>query len=726
MMTKPNDTFVTEETIQKVQKGSLQMSPAKAIALAGELFGRGRYKQAERVCRQIIQSKPSTSDAHNILGVALNAQGQSVDAIASIKKAIKLAPNVSSYYANLGEIQRTSGYLPAAQKTLEQGIRVDPKNAQAYNNLGIVHYENKDYDKAIEAYRKALEITPEFPEARNNLGNSLRMAGDLDGAGKAYQGALTLREIYPEAYNNLGTLLREQKNPDAAQHALRKAIQQNPRYVDAYNNLASILHFENKDVEALRQMTDVLRFAPRNPKSLLLTARIQLKRANYDAVEKACKIVLEDDPSSSEAMAMLGQLMHELDRYDEAITYLEKALELNPDNAEARNFYGVTLKSVGRLDDARKQIMAAIDLNVDMYGAYSNLNDLVDFSKEPVLFNRIEALMEADDDQGSDRILPLHYAYAKALDDVGQHEKALEHYMAGGRIKRAQLNYVEQDTFAFFEKIKKQFPAQIFKSRPFEGNPSDRLVFILGMPRSGSTLTEQIISSHPDVFGAGEVKYLSRSVHSLKDRFPSLTSYPALVDELDKDQFDILAKKYLSAMEAPAGAEAKLTDKLLTNYFFVGLINILFPKAKIINTVRNPVDTCLSAFTKLFKDDMPHSYDLSELGRYYCEYEKLMEHWEKVLPAGVMKRVSYEDMVEDTEGTAREVIEFIGLPWNDTCLDFHNSSRAIKTASVAQVRKPIYNSAIERWRKYGEGLRPLLGALGREDEMATVRENAPD
>ena len=710
-MTKTDGTLVTDETIEKVQKGSLQMSPEKAIGLAGELFSRERYKQAERVCRQIIKHKPSTSDAHNILGVALNAQGRTDDGIASIKKAIKLTPDVASYYANLGEIQRMAGYLPAAQKTLKQGIRIDPNNFQAHNNLGIVHYENKDYEKAIGAYRKALEINPNFPEANNNLGNSLRMVGDRDGAGKAYQSALTLREIYPEVYNNLGTLLREQKKPDAAQHALRKAIQQNPRYVDAYNNLASILHFENKDLEALRLMTDVFRFAPRNPKSLLLTARIQLKRTNYEAAEKACRMVLEDDSSNSEAMTILGQLMHELDRYDQAIKYLEKALELNSDNAEARNFYGVALKSVGRFDDARKQIMIGLELNDEMYGAYASLNDLVDFSKEPLLFNRIQALMEASDDQNSDRILPLHYAYAKGLDDVGQHEKALEHYILGGRIKRAQLNYVEHETFAFFENIKKQFPAKIFKNRPYEGNSSDRLVFILGMPRSGSTLTEQIISSHRDVFGAGEVKYLSRSVHNLKDRFPALSPYPALVEELDKDQFDILANKYLSAMEGSASLEPKVTDKLLTNYFFVGLINILFPRAKIINTIRNPVDTCLSAFTKLFKDDMPHSYDLSELGRYYCEYEKLMQHWENVLPTGVMKRVSYEEMVRDTESTAREVIEFIGLSWDDTCLNFHKSSRAVKTASVAQVRKPIYNSAIERWRKSGPGLKPLLEAL---------------
>jgi len=167
----------------------------------------------------------------------------------------------------------------------------------------------------------------------------------------------------------------------------------------------------------------------------------------------------------------------------------------------------------------------------------------------------------------------------------------------------------------------------------------------------------------------------------------------------------------MKAIIADAGTAPRITDKLLTNYFFVGFINLLFPHAKIINTMRNPVDTCLSAFTKLFKDDMPHSYDLTELGHYYRQYEALMQHWRDVLPKGVMMTVNYEDTVKDTEKTARDVIDFVGLNWDDACLDFHNSSRPVKTASVAQVRKPIYNTAVERWRKYGDGLKPLLDAL---------------
>jgi len=706
---------ITDEMIAKVQKGSLQMSEGKAIAMAGELYKRRLYGQAERVCRQIIQHNPTLADAQNILGVTLSARGKSKEAIACLRRATKIAPKIASYHANLGEVLRVSGNLPDALVELIEAIRLDPKNAQAHSNLGIVRYERKEYDEAIKCYKQALELNGTFAEAYNNLGNALRMTGDLDGAMQAYQNALSHREIYPEAYNNLGTLLRELNKTDQAAHALRKAIAQNPRYVDAYSNLASLYHGQNKDVEALRELSDALKIAPRNPKSLILTARIQLRRGSFQAAEQACRMVLQDDPSNAEALTVLGQVLHDIDKYDASIEVLEKALKINPDNAEALNFYGVALKSVGRLDEARDQILKALELSQNMYGAYANLNDLVDFSRERELFERIEAIMESVEDQNTEQILPLHYAYAKALDDIGNHEKALEHYIIGGRLKRAQLKYNEQSTVEFFEGIKKAFPAEIFKNRPCKGNDTDKLVFIVGMPRSGSTLTEQIISSHPDVFGAGEVKFLTRAINGLRDRFPSLSVYPEMVNELTEGQLEMIANSYLADITAMAGTAQKVTDKLLTNYFFVGLIHLLFPKAKIINTMRDPLDTCLSAFTKLFKDDMPHSYDLGELGRYYRQYKGLMEHWRNVLPEGVLMSVFYEDVVNDTEKVARDLIEFIGLPWDSACLKFHESSRPVKTASVAQIRKPIYKSAMKRWERYGSGLQPLIDAIALDE-----------
>ncbi|MES2119993.1 MAG: tetratricopeptide repeat protein [Pseudomonadota bacterium] len=702
-----------DDTINKALHGRVNVSPAKAVEMAGRLYGRRQFPQAARVCEQVIESRPGNADAHNILGVTLAAMQRFDRAIESLKRAIKINSAAASYHANLGEVLRLAGKPQDAKEALEHAIKIDPKNAQALNNLGIAHYELREYREAIESYRRAIEVRPAMAEAHNNLGNALRMTGDLDGAIQAYQDALTHRAAYPEVYNNLGTLLQQDKKLDEAEHALKKAIQQNPRYVEAHNNLALLYVAQKKDNEALRILGDALKFAPKNPQTLLITARIQLRRGALQAAEQAGRMALAGDPENPEMLTLIGQVYHETDRYDEAIEVLQKGLEKRPDNPEALNFYGVALKSVGRLEEAKEYILKALKLNDSMYGAYANLNDLVDFSEGvgEELFNRMEAILEAVPNQMADQFLPLHFAYAKALDDRGQYEKALEHYIIGGKMKRAQLDYKESDTAGFFDTIREAFPKEAFENRKYEGLDDDRLVFIVGMPRSGSTLVEQILSSHPDVYGAGEVKYLSRSLGQLRDRFPSLPRYPEMAGKMNAAQLDIVAKSYQQQIATGAGDAKRITDKLLTNYFFLGLINLLFPKAKVIHTQRDPVDTCLSGFTKLFKDDMPHSYDLGELGRYYGKYRELMEHWEKVLPKGFMTTVVYEDVVADTEKEARRLIEFLGLPWNDKCVDFHKSDRPVKTASVAQVRKPIYKTSVKRWKKYGEGLQPLVDAI---------------
>ncbi|MEO7278111.1 MAG: sulfotransferase [Sphingomicrobium sp.] len=721
-----------EDSISKALHGRVNVSPAKAIEMAGRLYARRQFAQAARVCEQIIQSRPGNPDAHNIFGVTLSAIGRHDQGAESVKRAIKLNGAAASYHANLGEILRLAGRPDEAKAALEQAVKMDPKSAQALNNLGIAYYELGQFAEAVANYSLAIKARPNMAEAYNNLGNALRRTGDMDGAIQAYQDALTHRAIYPEAYNNLGTLLQQDRKFDEAEHALRKAIQHNPRYAEAHNNLALLYVSQKKDTEALRILGDALKFAPKNPQTLLITAKIQLRRGALQAAEQAGKLALAGEPENPEALTLMGQIFHETDRYDQAIEVLQKALEARADNPEALNFYGVALKSVGRLDEARDFILKALKLNDSMYGAYANLNDLVDFSDGigEELFNRMEAILEAVPDQEADQFLPLHFAYAKALDDRGQHEKALDHYIIGGRMKRAQLEYKETDTFGFFDSIRAAFPKEAFDDRKFAGLDDERPVFIVGMPRSGSTLVEQILSSHPDIYGAGEVKYLSRSLGQLRDRFPSLPKYPEMTGKMGPAQMEIVATSYQQQLSAGAGEAKRITDKLLTNYFFLGLINLLFPKAKVIHTQRDPVDTCLSGFTKLFKDDMPHSYDLGELGRYYGKYRELMEHWDKVLPKGFLTTVVYEDVVADTEKEARRLIEFLGLPWNDKCVDFHKSDRPVKTASVAQVRKPIYKTSVARGKKYGEGLKPLIDAVavkpGQPSEPKKAKSKAKE
>ena len=463
--------------------------------------------------------------------------------------------------------------------------------------------------------------------------------------------------------------------------------------------------------DALRYLAEALKLDEKHVPSLLNVARVQLKRGAYAIAEQAANIARDLDPEKAEPHVVLADIQHELDQPEVALLHIERAIELEPEAADVRSFYGVLLKSLGRIEEARAQVRKAIDLNPKLYSAYSNLNDLETFGADHDLLAKMEEIFAGAEDPESERYVPLHFAFAKALEDAGDYVRALDHYQVGARLRRGQLKYDEVDTAGFFDQIRAAFPREIFENRPFEGNPSSAPVFIVGMPRSGSTLVEQILSSHPQVFGAGEIKVLNRSLGVLRDRFPSIPKFPAMVAALEPDHFRQIADTYLTEVLRKADGAARTTDKLLTNFFFAGLITLLFPNAKIIHTRRNPVDTCLSAYTKLFKDDMPHSYDFGELGRYYRKYEELMAHWEQVLPAGVMMTVDYESVIEDLEGNARAIVDHVGLKWDKACLAFHKSTRAVKTASVVQVRQPVYKTSVERFRRYGDGLAPLLEAL---------------
>ena len=691
--------------------GKKWMSIPDALQHAHKLMTNGRLDQAAILLRDVVKGSPKNAHARNLLSVVLHRQGKLEDAMKSAREAIRLNPNDPNFYCNLGEMERQAKHLDAAVTALNKAIALDPNSLQAHNNMGIVHYDKREFKKAAECYRKAIEINPNYAEAYNNLGNALRAMAQHPLAVVEYEKALEQRENYAEAYNNMGVALREMQKFEEADLAFRRAISQRPNYIDAANNLANLLIFQKRYEDALRILADILKTHPKNPRTLVNVARAQLMRGSAAQAERAVKSILDEDPDNVEALILYGQICHDLDRFPDAVDSLEHALAMSPNNLEALNFYGVVLKSVGRLDEARNVFIKALELQPRALGAYSNIVDLEKFTKDNPLFTAMSQIIEKAKEPEHERFMALHFALGKAHDDAGEYEKAFEHYSIGTRTKRAQLKYNEPDIFKFFEDIRATFPADYFKNKPFEGNPTDKPLFIIGMPRSGSTLTEQIIQSHPDVYGAGEIKTLSACLGQLRMKYPGLAKYPQMVPMLRPSQFSFIASGYLNAISAYSQTAKRVTDKLLTNYYFAGLISTIFPNAKIIHTMRNPIDSCMSSFTKLFKDDMPHSYDLRELGRYYSKYWQLMEHWRQVLPAGTMLDVQYENVVADPEAKAREIIAFCGLEWDPQCLKFHESDRPVKTASVSQVRKPIYTSAVERGRRYGDKLNPLIEAL---------------
>jgi Sulfotransferase family len=273
------------------------------------------------------------------------------------------------------------------------------------------------------------------------------------------------------------------------------------------------------------------------------------------------------------------------------------------------------------------------------------------------------------------------------------------------------VTYDEAAAFALFDRIEATFTPALIRAKSGGGDQTKTPIFVIGMPRSGTTLVEQILASHPAVHGAGELKTLNDVVHSVRDAAGNALPYPESVPALDGAALRQIGRHYLAEVMKLAPAGKRVTDKMPSNYYLVGLIHLALPNAKIVHCMRDPIDTCVSCFSKLFTGEQVHTYDLVELGRYYRRYERLMAHWRRVLPKGRILDMCYEDVVADLEAQARRLIDHCELPWDDRCLDFHKTDRPVRTASATQVRRPIYNSAIGRWRVYQEELKPLLAAL---------------
>jgi tetratricopeptide (TPR) repeat protein len=696
---------------QPANQRSVVMSVRRALDEALKRYQQGNLEQAASIVSQLTAAKPRSAEAHNLHGVILAAQGKRAEAAKALGRAVRIDPRNSQYLSNLGEVERQRGKHQQAAAAFNAAIEINPRNPQAQNNLGILHYDRREYAEAVECYKKALSHTKAYPEAHNNLGNALRALGRREEAIDHYQNAVLLREKYPEAYNNMASVLREMGQLPEAEHAYRKAISQRSDYVEAYVNLALLLDGSNRADEALRLLGEALRINQRHSGALVHISRLQLRNMNYEKAAEAARLAIKSDAKSVDAYLTLGQVLTETDQLKQALLAFESVLRIRPGMVEARTLYGVCLKAMGRLDEAREQFRQALDLAPSAAGVYANISDLQKYTPDHPHLHEMRRLLAEAPDPESERVMPLYFALGKAYDDIGEFDLAFDHFQKGAAIKRRKLNYDEIQTLGFLDSIREVFSPDLMRNPPFVGISSEVPVFIVGMPRSGSTLVEQVLSNHPSVFGAGEIKDFTRELNSLRGRFPGLPRFPHMIQKMSAAQYRMLAEGYLRKLTALAPTAARITDKLLTNFYFVGLLHMLYPKAKFVHTLRNPVDTCLSAYSKLFKDDMPHSYDLGELGRHYRKYAQLMDHWQDVLPDGTMKTIVYEEVVNDLPGAARGLIDFLGLPWNEACLAFHESQRPVKTASVVQVRTPVYATSVGRWKRYGKSLQPLIEAL---------------
>lgn len=419
------------------------------------------------------------------------------------------------------------------------------------------------------------------------------------------------------------------------------------------------------------------------------------------------------DPDNSRTFHHLGVASAEMGNSARAEESFSRAAALDP--AFAKNYYlwGVALIHAGRFADAEQRLRQAIRLDPQMAGVYNWLSRCKQYeSANDADFAAIHELLPSPGLSVPESI-SLHFSLGKMYDDCACFGQAFDHYKKGNTLRRKTItanDFNQHAMQAFFDRLRVVFNKAFIDRVPAGPSRSELPVFIVGMPRSGTSLLEQIIASHPAVHGAGELDTLAGLVKRLIRR---AGLFPECLRNLGDAAFAAMGREYLAAVKGMAGhGFSRVTDKMPLNFYYLGLITQILPGAKIIHCRRNPYDTCLSNYFQLYDTVIPFTYDLDDLGFYYSRYLRLMEHWRSVLPAGRLLEVDYEDLVRDREGGARRLIDFINLPWDERCLSYNKEERAVKTASAWQVRQPVYTKSVARWQNYRQYLDPLVNHLG--------------
>jgi tetratricopeptide (TPR) repeat protein len=410
---------------------------------------------------------------------------------------------------------------------------------------------------------------------------------------------------------------------------------------------------------------------------------------------------------SAAALAGVGDALNILGRASEAHHAFERLLVLDPGNAIGHYGIGSAMAQLGHHAQARSSFEYAIALAPKHATYHRALAETEPFIENDSRLTALEMLAREEQNLADDQKIELHFALAKAYDDLKRYSAAFEHLQIGNTLKRRLVAYDEAALGEFFREISSAFTPQVMRRET--GYPSAVPIFIVGMPRSGTSLVEQILASDPSVFGAGELT----TMQALIAKGFAGGSYPRDIAGLPDEVLHRFGLEYVRSLGTPVAGVTHVVDKLPANFRHIGLIRLALPNARIIHLRRDPLDTCLSCYSKLFLNGLNYTYDLGELGRYYRLYDGLMAHWRAVLPAGAMLEVQYETLICDFENQARRIVEYCGLGWNDRFLSFHDADRPVRTHSQAQVRQPLFTSSIGRWRRYEAFLQPLREALNQ-------------
>ncbi len=661
---------------------SAQFDPKESFKRAFEAHRSGNLDAAEGIYRKILSHQPENAHAVHLLGVIALQKGRADEARELIEAAIKREDGHALFHCNLGEAYRQLNQLEKAEKCFLAALERQADYPQALTNLGITLYQLGRHDDAVARLERALDLTGPSADGLSNLGLTQFAAGALDDAIATLRKAVELDPQHLEANNNLGTALLEKGDVEAAAFVLEEAVRVDPRAADAWSNLA----------------------------------RARLAQSEMKAAEKCARRAIELVPNEAKFYFVLGLVLRDGGRPGEAEAALCRSLELAANQAMPHYVLGTLYIRTGRFKKAEVALKSALERKPDLAVAYEALSHIHSYGRnEWPEIDRLQQFATSLDLTNPAR-MHLEFALANMFDSCKLYDRAFLHLKTANELKRRLVDFDAAECWQLLDDAKRTVDRSLIEEKSRMGSESDVPILIVGMPRSGTTLVEQVLASHPEVSGSGEVGYLNAAARSLAQALG--TPYPRCLGKLSRTGVQSLVEGYLNRLKQERGVASKVTDKRPHNFIHLGLISILFPKASIIHCLRDPMDTCLSIFFQNFEKENEFAYDLEDIGEYYQFYSQTVAYWKSVLPNPIFD-IRYEEFVNDQERITRKLLEYCGLRWNDLCLSPHETDREIRTASHWQVRQPVYADSVARWQRYERHLEPLAKALGRHDHAAS-------
>lgn len=642
---------------------------------ASRMLDGGRLDEAATLCERVLRDRPDHAMALHVLGLVRHRCGQVESSLELLQRSVSAASVPPLWLYNVAVALQSAGKQRAAFERYREVLQRMPRHAPSHNNLGTILLRQGRLRPAADCFGRSLACDPDFCEAHANLGRVLLAADRCEDAMKSIEAALALRPECGEFHQLMGDALRRRHRLADAARCYQRAVELDDRLAPSHHHLGMVWR----------------------------------EQGRMAAAERAFRRAIAADARYVPSHRGLAVSLKEQGDLDGAMKAFEAAFALAPEDPDTIAAHAGVLEMRGRPEEAWQRLRPLIEadrVTVNVATAFAALARRLDRAPEAVkLTDRLLANPRFD---GLQKQL-LHFTAGELLDGLGDHDRAFDHFRRANDLKGVKFN---ADQFRRrVDLLIDTFSARRIAAGPKSTRASTKPVFIVGMPRSGTTLVEQILSAHPAVHGAGELNDLLQLAGRMPGSLGVAVPYPLCVSHLSEAAADGLADRYLSQLERRAPDAARITDKLPSNFLHLGLICLLFPGARVIHCTRDARDTCLSCYFQNFAGLHDYAYDLHDLGVYHGEYQRLMAHWAEVVDVPLLS-VNYEELVEDQAAHIRRLIAFCDLPWDECCLRFYASGRDVTTASYGQVRCPIYRTSIGRWRHYERHLGPLRTALG--------------